>query len=87
MVQVGAVQPLCDCIGDGQAPMESRRYATLALANLSATVANHTVLLEDGCLQAVYSLANAKDAMSQYYVGCTLANLACNNANHALMVS
>jgi hypothetical protein len=67
--------------------MESRRYATLALANLSATVANHTVLLEDGCLQAVYSLANAKDAMSQYYVGCTLANLACNNANHALMVS
>ena len=86
VVQVGAVQPLIEVVGDPGAPTDSRRYACLAIANLSATIVNHTALLEDGCLSALYSLANARDAMSQYYVGCSLANLACSAANHALII-
>ena len=59
------MQPLIEVVGDPGAPTDSRRYAALAIANLSATIVNHTSLLEDGALQALYSLANARDAMSQ----------------------
>ena len=65
VVQLGAVQPLIGVAGLEEGPPEGRKYAILALANLSATVTNHTVLLEDGVLRALNSLANAKDAMTQ----------------------
>ena len=58
----------------------------LALANLSATVANHAVMIEEGVLHALFSLSNSADVMSQYYVGCALANLSCAVGNHAIMV-
>ena len=40
---MGAVQPLVDLCGLEGAASECRTYACLALANLSATITNHTV--------------------------------------------
>lgn len=46
-------------------PIESRRYAVLALANLTATTANHMTIIEDGGLGAFFALCNSPDLMSQ----------------------
>lgn len=54
-------------------------------ANLTSTVANHLTIVEDGALLAFFSLCNSPDLMSQYYVGCALANLSCSTANHHLI--
>ena len=76
VVQAGAIRPLVALARSPSAQLEARRYAVLALANLSATVANHAIMIEEGTLHALFSLSNSPDAMSQYYVGCALANLA-----------
>ena len=65
--------------------LEARRYAVLALANLSATIANHTVMLEDGALQALFSLSNPRRHEPVLREG-ALANPSCATANHQLMV-
>ena len=77
VVQAGAIRPLITLARDARSQLEARRYAVLAIANLSATIANHAAMLEEGALQALFSLSNSPDAMSQYYVGCALANLSC----------
>ena len=46
-------------------PPSPSRYAILAIANLAATVANHPAIIEEGALQALFSLSNSSDAMSQ----------------------
>jgi hypothetical protein len=46
-------------------PLFCVSYATLAIANLTATIANHVAMLEEGALQSLFSLANSPDAMSQ----------------------
>ena len=71
---------------DPHLPIEARRYAVLALANLTSTTANHLTIIEDGGLSSFFSLCNSPDLMSQYYVGCALANLACSPANHHIIV-
>lgn len=47
---------------------------------------NHAVLVEEGALQALFSLANSRDTLSQYYVAHSLANFACLPDNHARIV-
>lgn len=42
-------------------------------------------IIEDGGLQSFFSLCNSPDLMSQYYVGCALANLSCSMANHYII--
>jgi hypothetical protein len=42
--------------------------------------------LQEGGLRALFSLCNQPDMMTQYYVGCALANLACAMDNHKYMV-
>ena len=66
--------------------LEARRYAVLALANLAATIGNHSAVIEDGGLQAMFALSNAADDLSQYYVAYALANLGSNPANHERIV-
>jgi hypothetical protein len=67
--------------------IETRRYSILALANISATVANHAAIVNDGGLQAIFSLANfTADAMLQYYVSSALSNLSSNDKNHAILL-
>ena len=58
----------------------------LARTDLTATTGNHLAILEEGGLTALFSLCNSPDLMSQYYVGCALANLSCSPANHHLIV-
>ena len=67
--------------------IESRRYSILALANISATVTYHSSLVENGCLEAIFSLANfSVDAMSQYYVSSALSNFSSNEKNHLVLI-
>ena len=67
--------------------IETRRYSILALSNISATVANHAAIVNDGGLQAIFSLANfTVDAMLQYYVSSALSNLSSNDKNNAILL-
>jgi hypothetical protein len=43
-------------------------------------------VIEDGGIPAFLSLCNSPDLMSQYYVGCALANLSCSVTNHPIIV-
>ena len=87
VVKGGAIRPLVSIIKDSGCQLEARRYPALALANLSASIANHPALLEEEeILDALFSLANSPDALSKYYVGCTLANFTCNISNHEIIV-
>ena len=43
-------------------------------------------MVEEGALQALFSLSNTIDIMSQYYVAYTLANLSSNERNHRRIV-
>jgi hypothetical protein len=85
-VQEGAVRVLIDVAADPSRELEARRYAVLALANLAATIGNHSAVIEDGGLQAMFALSNAADDLSQYYVAYALANLGSNPANHERIV-
>jgi vacuolar protein 8 len=43
-------------------------------------------IIEESGIPALLSLCNSPDLMSQYYVGCALANLSCSLSNHPEMV-
>ena len=83
---MGTISPLVALCKDHSKELEARRYATLALANLAATVANHPAIIEEGAMQALFALSNTSDTMSQYYVAYALANLASNERMHLQMV-
>ncbi len=46
MVKAGAVRPLIILATNAGNQIEARRYAVLALANLTATTANHMTIVE-----------------------------------------
>lgn len=56
------------------------------ILDLTATTGNHLTILEEGGLTSLFSLCNSPDLMSQYYVGCALANFSSSSANHHLIV-
>jgi hypothetical protein len=86
IVREGAVRSLILLARDNAVQLEARRYSTLALANLSASIANHEVMVEEKVLEALFTLSNSADILSQYYVACTLANLGSNVNMHELVV-
>ena len=65
VVQGGVVQPLVDVVSDGVS-IEARRWATLALANISAELPNQMIVLADGALQPLYALSASRDKMTQF---------------------
>ncbi len=86
IVNAGAIPPLVSLVFATDAEIEGRRYGALALANLTACEMYHSAILESGGHEALLTLSNSCDALSQRYIGCALANLSCNAANHEPIV-
>jgi hypothetical protein len=86
VAQIGSVRRLNDMISNVTGHFDVRKYACLVIANLSATKANHKLLLREGSLDAILSLSNSDDSQSKYYVTVALSNLGSNLDNHSLMV-
>ena len=91
IVEANAIGPLASLLNQPSTSLaiaDIRRYSALAMANLSATQANHdTMVSTDGALTALYTLSTSSDVMSLYYVGCCLANLCSDSANHSRVVA
>lgn len=86
--QSRAVQTLVKIIKESDSRVEVKRYAALAIANLSGTIDNHQWLFEEeGMLSALCSLTNVTDPLSQYYVSCALANFTSSILNHEFFAS
>lgn len=91
IVEANAIGPLASLLNQPSTSLaiaDIRRYSALAMANLSATQANHeTMVSTDGALTALYTLSTSSDVMSLYYVGCCLANLCSDSVNHSKVVA
>ena len=96
IVDGGAIGPLASLLNRPPSPTTTtpspaiadiRKYSALAMANLSATQANHSVIVStDGALTALYSLSTSSDTMTLYYLACCLANLCSESSNYQKMV-
>ena len=86
IVQGGAIPHLADSISCASNGIDGRRYCALAMANITACEAFHSVVLEGGGVEALFSLANTGDIVSMQYISIGLSNLSANTANHRAIV-
>lgn len=86
IVHAGAIRPLVSLISMSTNNVESRRFAALALTNITTCEAFHSLVIEAGTPEALFVLSNSSDIESKQYIAKTLANLSCNVANHDLIV-
>jgi hypothetical protein len=87
VIKEGAIPPLVSLVRGGSVPLEAKKYAALAIANLSATDANHPALmLEEGFLESMFAFANVPDDVSQYYVATAISNMCANHENRRYVV-
>lgn len=97
IVEGGAIGPLASLLNDPLSPttttltspanVDIRKYSALAMANLSATHANHsTIVSTDSALTALNSLSTSSDTMTLYYLACCFANLCSESSNRQKIV-
>lgn len=86
IVQEGAIPHLADFISCASNSIDGRRYCALAIANITACEAFHSVVLEGRGAEALFSLANTGDTVSMQYISIGFSNLSANTANHRPIV-
>lgn len=86
VAQMGSICRLNNIVSDVTRHLDARKYACLAIANLSATKVNHRLLIKEESLGAILSLSHSDDIQSKYYVSVALSNLGSNVDNHSIMV-
>ena len=78
----GALPPLLSLSRFENGDLESQRYACLAITNLSATKANHSVMVETNTVPLMRTLMDHLDTEIRNTCTFTLANFAANPNNH-----
>ena len=86
IVQAGALSHLVSFVSGPDNNVEGRRYGALALANMTACEAFHAIILKEEGPEALFSLSNSCDTLSNVNIACALANLSSNTANHEPIV-
>ena len=87
IMQEGALPALISIAKYENGDLESQRYAILALTNLSATKANHAMLVDTGCLSIFAAFFDHQDVEIRNSSCFAVANLAANANNHLLIIN
>ncbi|KAJ1401004.1 armadillo-type protein [Ochromonadaceae sp. CCMP2298] len=82
----GALPSLLSIARFENGDLESQRYATIALTNLSGTKANHSVLVDTGCLGMFVEFLDHHDVEIRNTAAFAIANLASNPNNHQIIL-
>ena len=88
ILETDVISHLVNLLGRKAVDEDACKYASLALANMSATSAYHLNFTRSGALETLlFIVANESEKLTRYYVAHTFANLCGNESNHYMFVN